>query len=354
MAWNLSETHLWLKGLTPAMKSELFFILQWYGALRAPFLSSGLVPPAQPLSVLCTVFAPLPGHCCCHRTCPMSTCGTRHDVTELWYRCKLRMCISDHLGALAHFALSLITEDSRVSWWEGWGRNQRKCDFWWGRKSWVPALVSWGNTPPLGAILAGKHVSKCCSRTQDWVKPFGVGKSGIFLGVVLCWPKAEVCAWAGRRSLIIAIYSFKRLWSEEAWTGTQWRVTEPSRASGVGLREWRPCPRQWGFCSGSFPCQSLRSPCRCQRAPPLLPPLSRVPLSLSLPAGGILTWLHPLPFLAIIFFRDNPWCFPDPPSFPLLLPLSPSLPPADLLLCTAAARRILNRPIIAQQLLLEV
>lgn len=107
---------------------------------------------------------------------------TRHDVTELWYHCKLRTFVSEHLGASAHFVHSLITEDSGVSWWEGWGRNPRKCDLWWGRKSWVPALVPWGSTPSLVAILAGEHISKRCSRTQDWVKPFGVGKNNVFLG----------------------------------------------------------------------------------------------------------------------------------------------------------------------------
>lgn len=83
MVWNLSKTHLWLKGLTPAMKNELVFILQSYGAPRAPFLGSGLVPPAQPLTVLCMVLTHLPGHYCCHPTCLMSTCGTSPGMMSL-------------------------------------------------------------------------------------------------------------------------------------------------------------------------------------------------------------------------------------------------------------------------------
>lgn len=37
MVWNLPETHLWLKGLTPAMKNELVFIPSVIQRTEGPF-----------------------------------------------------------------------------------------------------------------------------------------------------------------------------------------------------------------------------------------------------------------------------------------------------------------------------
>lgn len=121
---------------------------------------------------------------------------------------------------------------------------------------------------------------------------------------MLTWRVRCVRGQAGEDSLIIAIYSFRRLWSEEAWTGTQWRVTEPSGASRVGLREWRPCLRQWGFRSGSFPCQPLQSPHQCysSASTSLMPPLPFPSLW-----GASLTWLYLLLSSGYQFFGDNSW-----------------------------------------------
>lgn len=102
MGWDLSETHLWLKGLTPAIKNELTFILQCCGVLRTPFLSSARAGTSSTASCGAGTWL--------SATCPATAAAAspahlrdlaRHDVTELWCHSELRTFVSEHLGGLS-------------------------------------------------------------------------------------------------------------------------------------------------------------------------------------------------------------------------------------------------------------
>lgn len=85
MGWDLPETHLRLKGLTPAITNELAFILQGCGALRAPFLGSaqGWYHQQSLLQLWDPALLHLPSRSGYRLTCPRSTHATSPDVTSL-------------------------------------------------------------------------------------------------------------------------------------------------------------------------------------------------------------------------------------------------------------------------------
>lgn len=119
--------------------------MMWSAEVHFPQLSPGLVPPAQTSAALEPVSVSQPLLLLLHLPQHYSWDLTSCDVTDLWYHCELRIFVGERLGGPQPIL--------SVSWWhrmveaagESFVKNPGKCGLWWGKKSWGPALVSWGN-----------------------------------------------------------------------------------------------------------------------------------------------------------------------------------------------------------------